>query len=169
MNLYFYFLCFSSTMVGWTKIFENLLQVNMEAPFDLLISVKNTNKLNVNFDLGLGSIKYQGIEFGTFEVDSMTLPANSINDDFVSVTFSIMNLQTANALHPLEIMEEMINGNLKFTVDAVMYISFPDIWGLSYKKKWNAYTVDFEQEVTDLIASQTTDSHGRELCLCKFK
>ena len=137
---------------------ENLIQLNVVASFDVLISVENPNKVDVNLDLGSGSFKYEGIEFGTFEVNSMSIEAESITDDIVTVSFTPL----APNLHPTVMLKQAVSGSLNITVDALMGVSFPRIMGYSFSRKWDGYTIDFSHDASAGLLQ------NRRLCACDF-
>ena len=109
---------------------ENLIQLNVVASFDVLISVESLNQVDVNLDLGSESFKYESIEFGTFEVNSMLIQAESITDDIVTVSFTPL----ASNLHPADMLKQAVSGSLNITVDARMCVSFPMIMGYSFSR-----------------------------------
>jgi len=126
--------------------------------FDVLMSIKNPNKMDITFQLEAGSFNYLGSEFGSFELNSTLSKAQSITDYVITVKF----IPSALDLRPLVMVEQMMSGALYFTVDAVVGSSFPGFLGLSFSKKIEGYVIDFGRDFSAIL------HRNRELCACDF-
>ena len=130
----------------------------MEASFELLVSIANLNKFGLSLDLAKGSLQYDGVEFGSFEVNSMILEAESINDDIIAVSIS----PTALDFHPLEMIDKINAGTLFFTVNSEIKASVPSLFGYTFSGKLKDYAIYFNEELSN------EKLKSRELCACNF-
>ncbi len=72
---------------AWNSIMDSLTSLKVEASFEVLSSVKNTNHLNIILDGVGGSFRHNGEDIGTFSMKTTTIEADSITD--VLVTCSV--------------------------------------------------------------------------------
>jgi len=156
-----------STRVAWRSLLQNAITLNdVKAPFNLLLSISNTNVMGINLDLKSGSIRYDAQDgrseniFGDFEANEISIEPNTITDFNVDV-----NIYPSRIQKPLVMMGEFIGNTLVFDVDADMGITLPSFFGYSFNRKWT-HSIEFTvNELVDLVNSM---DESRILCSCAF-
>jgi len=139
-----------SNQLDWKSIVDGMTSLKAQATFQVLISIYNPNKLDVNLNMGYGIFKHDGIQVGTFEIPPATAKAMSISDYLVNLTL------TPDEWEALELTSEYYKGTLTFQVDAEAEIEIPDLGNLTYDAKFNDYFIHVGEQ------------KGRELCNCQM-
>jgi U3 small nucleolar RNA-associated protein 7 len=66
--------------VAWKQIMTNIAAFKFDASFEILLSLKNANRLGGALDRGKGTFSYDGKQFGRFEIPPVTADAMAISD-----------------------------------------------------------------------------------------
>eukprot|EP00568_Trieres_chinensis_P015154 CAMPEP_0183321436 /NCGR_PEP_ID=MMETSP0160_2-20130417/68887_1 /TAXON_ID=2839 ORGANISM="Odontella Sinensis, Strain Grunow 1884" /NCGR_SAMPLE_ID=MMETSP0160_2 /ASSEMBLY_ACC=CAM_ASM_000250 /LENGTH=186 /DNA_ID=CAMNT_0025488379 /DNA_START=70 /DNA_END=628 /DNA_ORIENTATION=- len=114
-----------STEVDWKYILSGMVAANMQASFEILVSVYNPNPYSVYLDDVSGSFIHDNMEFGTFSMDPTLIDSQAITDDLVSVTFN------PGEWEAFVMITEYYAGALNFTVDAHLGSTFPQLFNTS--------------------------------------
>ena len=147
---------FCSSKVAWNDIIQSIINLNLMASFQILISVYNPNPYDIILNFASGSFYYKGEKFGSYEVAPMTIKALSITDDLVTTTFTPDNSQA------FEIIEDFWNGDLNFTVGTQFQFTLPSLFNLSYEDEFNA-------SIVSVGSSNDNDDNfdvDQSLCTC---
>ena len=105
------------------RIISSLTHLNVDASFEVLSSVKNTNHLAIVLDGVHGTFSHDGQDIGTFSMPTTTIEADSITDMLVTCTFS------PDKWEALGLIADYYRGNLEFVIDVSGNVR---IKGISY-------------------------------------
>ena len=135
--------------VAWKDIVEGLASLKMSANFDLLMSVYNPNRFEVDLSKGSGQFHHDGQYVGSFDIPEAVISELSISDIVVKVSFS------PDKWSALSLTSEYYRGKLTLTVGGHTHVKIP---GLNYQ--FDAKFQDIEVNVND---PSMDDTH---LCAC---
>lgn len=134
---------------AWRSIIEGLTSLKMEASFEILMSVKNENRVEVALEGFGGKFKHDGQDIGTFSLPRTIVAATSITDLLVTCTV------VPDRWEALGIISDYWKGKLAVLVDVTG----------SVKVKGIGFT--FPIKVTDvLVKVNDPDMDDRHLCAC---
>lgn len=150
-----------STKVIWREMLLGPISSGkLEAPFDLVLSVRNPNELDADVDLRNGVINYddgrqaEPLELGTFDLEALRIKANTIADVTANVT-----VYPTRVDRPLLMMEQFLSNTLKFQVAADLKVTLPSLFNIKFSRNW-ADTINFALvDVTSLLRGQNDLSH----------
>lgn len=100
-----------SDELAWKSIIAGLTSLKMEASFEMLISVKNENRLDVALENFGGKFKHDGDDIGTFSLDTTIVEATSITDMLVTCTV------VPDKWEALGLVSDYYKGQLELLVD----------------------------------------------------
>ena len=135
--------------IAWKDIVEGLASLKMSANFDLLMSVYNPNRFEVDLSTGSGQFHHDGQYVGSFDIPEGVISELSISDIVVKVSFS------PDKWSALSLTSEYYRGKLALTVGGHTHVKIP---GLNYQ--FDAKFQDIEVNVND---PSLDDTH---LCAC---
>lgn len=138
-----------TNQVAWKDIVEGLASLKMSANFDLLMSVYNPNRFEVDLSKGSGQFHHDGQYVGSFVIPEGVISELSISDIVVKVSFS------PDKWSALSLTSEYYRGKLALTVEGHTHVKIP---GLNYQ--FDAKFQDIEVNVND---PSLDDTH---LCAC---
>lgn len=136
--------------LAWKSIVEGMASLKMSASFDLLISVYNPNRFEVDLSNGSGQFHHDGEYVGSFEIPEGTISEQAISDIVVKVTF------TPDKWAALSLTSEYYRGNLKFVVGGHAHVKIPGLGNYSFEAKFDDIHVNVNDPSMD-------DTH---LCAC---
>jgi len=136
--------------LGWKSIIEGMASLKVSASFDLLISVYNPNRVEVDLKNGGGQFHYDGEYIGSFEIPEGKIAEEAISDIIVKVTF------TPDKWQALQLTSEYYRGTLRFMVGGHAHVSVPALGSYSFEAKFD----DIEVNPND---PNLDDTH---LCAC---
>jgi hypothetical protein len=122
----------------------------IESSFQILFSIYNPNRFDVNINLGTGTFTHDGTYIGRFEIPPQTMVVQqSISDLLLTVTL------TPDKWEALALTVEYYKGTLTFQIAMSIAISLPILGGYSYQANLDNYVLHLSD----------TDT-GRNLCAC---
>jgi hypothetical protein len=134
---------------AWTSIIKGLTSLKMEASFEILMSVKNENRLDVALEGFGGKFKHDGEDIGTFSLPRTIVEATSITDMLVTCTV------VPDRWEALGLISDYWKGQLEFLVDV----------SGSVKIKGIGFSIPIK--VSDvLVKVNDPDMDDRHLCAC---
>ena len=136
--------------LGWKSIIEGMASLKVSASFDLLISVYNPNRVEVDLKNGAGQFHYDGQYVGSFEIPEGKISEEAISDIIVKVTF------TPDKWQALSLTSEYYRGTLRFIVGGHAHVSVPALGNYSFEAKFDDIEVNPNDPSLD-------DTH---LCAC---
>ena len=136
--------------LGWKSIIEGMASLKVSASFDLLISVYNPNRVEVDLKNGGGQFHYDGEYIGSFEIPEGKIAQEAISDIIVKVTF------TPDKWQALSLTSEYYRGTLRFMVGGHAHVSVPALGNYSFEAKFDDIEVNPNDPTLD-------DTH---LCAC---
>ncbi len=136
--------------LGWKSIIEGMASLKVSASFDLLISVYNPNRVEVDLKNGGGQFHYDGEYIGSFEIPEGKIAQEAISDLIVKVTF------TPDKWQALQLTSEYYRGTLRFMVGGHAHVSVPALGDYSFEAKFDDIEVNPNDPTLD-------DTH---LCAC---
>jgi len=136
--------------VAWTGIMKDIVAFKLDASFEILASLSNSNRIAAVIDRGKGSFSFEGKNFGTFEIPSVTANAMAITDFMIVVNVSPSNRQQA-----VRLAEAYYTGKLIINAEFEGSIRVPSLFDYT-RNIW----------VKDIIVDINADS-DRSLCHCK--
>ena len=139
--------------VAWKSIVDGMTSFEMQASFQILMSVENPNRFDVVIDMASGNFNYKGAQVGTFNVPPTKIESMAITDLLVSVTF------TPDKWEALSLTAEYYKGTLSFLVDMQAAIEIPALAGYTYNFKVDGYKV----------LANDPSLQDRHLCFCPDK
>ncbi|KAL7477560.1 hypothetical protein ACHAW6_003366, partial [Cyclotella cf. meneghiniana] len=110
--------------LAWRSIVEGMTALKMSASFDLLISVYNPNRWEVDLSNGAGQFHHDGEYVGSFTIPPGQISPQAISDIVVKVTL------TPDKWSALSLTSEYYQGTLKFIVGGHSRVKVP---GLGYQ------------------------------------
>lgn len=134
----------------WKSIIEGMIGLKMSASFDLLISVKNPNRFDVDLNNGSGQFHHDGNYVGLFEIPQSTISAKAISDVVVKVTFS------PDKWSAIGMTTEYYRGTLKFVIGGNANVEIPALGNYQFDAKFDDVIVNVNDPSQD-------DTH---LCAC---
>ncbi len=134
----------------WKSIIEGMIGLKMSASFDLLISVKNPNRFDVDLNNGSGQFHHDGNYVGLFEIPQSTISAKAISDVVVKVTFS------PDKWSAIGMTTEYYRGTLKFVIGGNANVEIPALGNYQFDAKFDDVVVNVNDPSQD-------DTH---LCAC---
>lgn len=135
--------------LAWKSIVEGMASLKMSASFDLLISVYNPNRFEVDLSNGVGQFHHDGEYVGSFDIPEGRISEKAISDIVVKVTF------TPDKWSALSLTSEYYRGNLKFVVGGHARVKVPAL-GYQFDAKFD----DIRVNVNDPSLDET------HLCAC---
>eukprot|EP00569_Conticribra_weissflogii_P005327 CAMPEP_0171332206 /NCGR_PEP_ID=MMETSP0878-20121228/3212_1 /TAXON_ID=67004 /ORGANISM="Thalassiosira weissflogii, Strain CCMP1336" /LENGTH=537 /DNA_ID=CAMNT_0011832905 /DNA_START=164 /DNA_END=1777 /DNA_ORIENTATION=+ len=136
--------------LAWKSIVEGMASLKMSASFDLLISVYNPNRFEVDLDNGSGQFHHDGEYVGSFAIPSAKISAKAISDMVVKVSF------TPDKWAALSLTSEYYRGTLKFMVGGHTHVKIPGLGNYQFDAKFDDVLVNVNDPELD-------DTH---LCAC---
>jgi hypothetical protein len=136
--------------MAWKSIVEGMTSLKMSASFDLLISVYNPNRWEVDLDNGSGQFHHDGEYVGSFQIPSGQISPQAISDIVVKVTF------TPDKWSALSLTSEYYQGTLKFMVGGHSHVKIPGLGNYQFDAKFDDILVNVNDPSLD-------DTH---LCAC---
>lgn len=134
----------------WKSIIEGMIGLKMSASFDLLISVKNPNRFDIDLNNGSGQFHHDGNYVGLFEIPQSTISGKAISDVVVKVTFS------PDKWSAIGMTTEYYRGTLKFVIGGNANVEIPALGGYQFDAKFDDVIVNVNDPSQD-------DTH---LCAC---
>ncbi len=134
----------------WKSIIEGMIGLKMSASFDLLISVKNPNRFDVDLNNGSGQFHHDGNYVGLFEIPQSTISGKAISDVVVKVTFS------PDKWSAIGMTTEYYRGTLKFVIGGHANVEIPALGNYQFDAKFDDIIVNVNDPSQD-------DTH---LCAC---
>lgn len=139
-----------SNELDWTSIVDGMTSGKIESSFQILFSIYNPNRFDVNINLGSGTFTHDGTYIGRFEIPPQTIVVQqSISDLLLTVTL------TPDKWEALALTVEYYKGTLTFQIAMSISISLPILGGYSYQANLDNY-------ILHLADTET----GRNLCAC---
>jgi len=139
-----------SDELDWRSIVDGMTSAKIGASFQILFSIYNPNRFDVELNLGSGTFNHDGTYVGRFEIPPQTVvEQQAITDLLVTITLR------PDKWEALALTTEYYKGTLTFAVDISMVISAPFLGGYSYQVQVDNYLVH--------LADANT---GRNLCAC---
>jgi len=139
-----------SNEFDWKSIVDGMTSAKIGGSFQILFSIYNPNRFDVDLSLGSGTFKHDGTYVGRFEIPPQTKVAQqAITDLLVTVTLR------PDKWEALALTAEYYKGTLTFEVDMSMAVSAPFLGGYSYQANFDNYLVHVSDANTD-----------RSLCAC---
>ncbi|KAL3782907.1 hypothetical protein HJC23_004886 [Cyclotella cryptica] len=135
--------------LAWKSIVEGMTALKMSASFDLLISVYNPNRWEVDLFNGAGQFHHDGEYVGSFTIPPGQISPQAISDIVVKVTL------TPDKWSALSLTSEYYQGTLKFMVGGHSRVKIP---GLGYQ-----FDAKFENIEVNPSDPSMDDTH---LCAC---
>ncbi|KAL7452203.1 hypothetical protein ACHAWC_003931 [Mediolabrus comicus] len=139
-----------TNQMAWKSIIEGMASLKVSASFDLLISVYNPNRFEVDLKNGAGQFHYDGEYVGSFEIPEAKISEEAISDFVVKVTF------TPDKWQALSLTAEYYRGTLRFVVGGHTHVSVPAFGNYAFEAKFD----DIEVNPSD---PDLDDTH---LCAC---
>ena len=139
-----------TNQIAWKSIVEGMASLKMSASFDLLISVYNPNRFEVDLDNGVGQFHHDGEYVGSFTIPSAKISAKAISDLVVKVNF------TPDKWSALSLTSEYYQGTLKFVVGGHSHVKIPGLADYQFDAKFDDINVNVNNPEFD-------DTH---LCAC---
>ena len=136
--------------VAWKSIVEGMTALKMSASFDLLISVYNPNRWEVDLSNGAGQFTHDGEYVGSFTIPAGQVSPQAISDIVVKVTL------TPDKWSALSLTSEYYQGKLKFLVGGHSHVKIPGLGNYQFDAKFE----DIEVNVNDPAMDDT------HLCAC---
>jgi hypothetical protein len=139
-----------TNQMAWKSIIEGLASLKVSASFDLLISVYNPNRFEVDLKNGMGQFHYDGQYVGSFEIPEGKISEEAISDIVVKVTF------TPDKWQALSLTADYYRGTLRFIVGGKTHVTVPALGNYSFEAKFDDIEVNPNDPSLD-------DTH---LCAC---
>ena len=136
--------------LAWKSIVEGMASLKMSASFDLLISVYNPNRFEVDLSNGSGQFHHDGEYIGSFIIPEGVISARAVSDLVVKVNF------TPDKWSALSLTSEYYQGTLKFVVGGHTHVKIPGLGNYQYDAKFNDITVNVNDPTL----------HDTHLCAC---
>ena len=136
--------------VAWKSIIEGMASIKLSASFDLLISVYNPNKFEVDLSNGHGQFHHDDQYVGSFDIPEGRISENAISDIVVKVSFS------PDKWTALSLTSEYYQGKLQFVIGGHAHVTIPGLGNYQFDAKFD----DIHIHVNDL---KLDDTH---LCAC---
>lgn len=139
-----------SDQFAWESIIAGLTSLKMEASFEILMSVKNENRLDVALEGFGGKFKHDGEDIGTFSLPRTIVEATSITDLLVTCTV------VPDRWEALGLISDYWKGKLEFLVDVTGSVK---VKGIGFR---------FPIKVSDVLVKVNDPSmDDRHLCACQ--
>jgi len=136
--------------LAWKSIVEGMASLKMSASFDLLISVYNPNRFEVDLSDGHGQFHHDGEYVGSFDIPEGKVSEKAISDIVVKVTF------TPDKWSALSLTSEYYQGKLKFLIGGHARVKIPGLGNYQFDAKFDDIHVNVNDPSLD-------DTH---LCAC---
>lgn len=136
--------------LAWKSIVEGMASLKMSASFDLLISVYNPNRFEVDLSNGHGQFHHDDQYVGSFDIPEGRITEKAISDIVVKVTF------TPDKWAALSLTSEYYQGNLKFVLNGHAHVTIPALGNYQFDAKFDDIHVNVNDPSLD-------DTH---LCAC---
>lgn len=136
--------------LAWKSIVEGMASLKMSASFDLLISVYNPNRFEVDLSNGHGQFHHDDQYVGSFDIPEGKISEKAISDIVVKVTF------TPDKWSALSLTSEYYQGKLKFVLDGHAHVTIPALGNYQFDAKFDDIHVNVNDPSLD-------DTH---LCAC---
>lgn len=136
--------------LAWKSIVEGMASLKMSASFDLLVSVFNPNRLEVDLDGGSGKFHHDGQYVGSFVIPPSKVAPRAISDLVLKVTF------TPDKWAALSLTAEYYEGTLAFDIDGHSNVLIPGLGNYAFDAKFEDIKVNVNDPALD-------DTH---LCAC---
>lgn len=138
-----------SDQFAWKSIIEGLTSLKMQGSFEILMSVKNENRLDVALEGFGGTFKHDGEDIGTFSLSRTIVQATSVTDLLVTCTV------VPDRWEALGLISDYWKGKLALLVDVNGSVR---IKGIGFK---------IPVKVSDvLVKVNDPDMKDRHLCAC---
>jgi hypothetical protein len=134
--------------VAWKKIMSNLIAFKLGASFEILLSLNNPNRIVAALEKGKGSFKYDGRDFGTYEIPPVTADAMAITD------LMLIARVTPDKTQALQIAEAYYLGKLILEAEFEGTIRIPALFDFT-----------FDIHVKDIVVN-VNELSDRSLCHC---
>jgi len=139
-----------TNQLAWKSIVEGMASLKMSASFDLLISIYNPNRFEVDLTNGHGQFHHDGEYVGSFEIPEGKISGKAISDIIVKTTF------TPDKWSALSLTSEFYRGSLKFLVGGHAHVKIPGLGNYQFDAKFDDIHVNVNDPSLD-------DTH---LCAC---
>ena len=139
-----------TNQLGWKSIIEGMASLKVSASFDLLISIYNPNKVEVDLQNGGGQFHYDGEYIGSFEIPQGRIAEEAISDIIVKVTF------TPDKWQALSLTAEYYRGTLRLLMGGHAHVSVPALSDYAFEAKFDDVIIN----PTDPTLADT------QLCAC---
>lgn len=136
--------------LAWKSIVEGMASLKMSASFDLLISVYNPNRFEVDLSNGHGQFHHDDQYVGSFDIPEGKISEKAISDIVVKVTF------TPDKWSALSLTSEYYQGKLKFVLSGHAHVTIPALGNYQFDAKFDDIHVNVNDPSLD-------DTH---LCAC---
>jgi hypothetical protein len=134
--------------VAWKSIMGNIASFKLDASFEILISLRNPNHLDVALDKGSGVFRFDGNQVGTFEIPPVFLGAMAITD------LMIVTSLRPDKYQAVQIAEAYYRGKLDLDADFKASLRVPAL---------NDFKLSFEKNDFVVHVNELSD---RSLCHC---
>jgi hypothetical protein len=134
--------------VAWKRIMGNIVRLEIDASFEILISLKNANRISAALEVGKGSFKFEGQHIGRYEIPSVVAPASAITD------IMLITHVTPDKYQALRLAEAYYMGKLILEAEFEGTIRVPALWD---------YTFDVSVKNIRVDVNALSD---RSLCHC---
>lgn len=146
---------------AWRSILDNILDFDLNASFQILISIYNPNPVSVTVTEGTGDFLFNQRSFGSFKIqDPFELKALSVTDHFVMATLDPNDGQS------LSIISAYALGLLRFTLNADFVYQIPLLRGLEFES--SIKDVDFDLSTNIVGTLREMQGENPDLCQCTF-
>jgi len=136
--------------LAWKSIVEGMASIKMSASFDLLISVYNPNRFEVDLSDGHGQFHHDDSYVGSFDIPEGKISPRAISDIVVKVTF------TPDKWDALSLTSEYYQGKLKLVLGGHAQVKIPALGDYKFDAKFDDIHVNVNDPSLD-------DTH---LCAC---
>jgi hypothetical protein len=136
--------------LAWKSIVEGMASIKMSASFDLLISVYNPNRFEVDLSNGHGQFHHDDAYVGSFDIPEGKISPKAISDIVVKVTF------TPDKWDALSLTSEYYQGKLKLVLGGHAQVKIPALGDYKFDAKFDDIHVNVNDPSLD-------DTH---LCAC---
>eukprot|EP00529_Nitzschia_sp_RCC80_P029420 CAMPEP_0113442942 /NCGR_PEP_ID=MMETSP0014_2-20120614/1878_1 /TAXON_ID=2857 /ORGANISM="Nitzschia sp." /LENGTH=323 /DNA_ID=CAMNT_0000333873 /DNA_START=1055 /DNA_END=2023 /DNA_ORIENTATION=- /assembly_acc=CAM_ASM_000159 len=125
--------------VAWKRIIGNIVKLEVDASFEILISLKNANRITAALDVGKGSFKFEGQPIGRYEIPPVEAPASAITD------IMLVTHVTPDKYQALRLAEAYYMGKLILEAEFEGTIRVPALWDYTFDVKVGNIRVDVNQ------------------------
>ena len=139
-----------TNQMAWKSIVEGMTTLKLSASFDLLISVYNPNRWEVDLSHGAGQFDHDGEYVGSFTIPEGQISPQAISDIIVKVTL------TPDKWSALSLTSEYYQGKLKLVLGGHSHVTIPGLGNYQFDAKFEDIDINVNDPAMD-------DTH---LCAC---